>query len=136
MKKRIIILLSLLIVFLTSSVWYLTDYYHAEESVKKFLESSDIVQVTKIKEGYFFDGPGEESAIIFYPGAKVEETSYAPILFKLAEEGVDSFLLSMPFHIAFFGENKADSIMEQYEYKDYYLMGHSLRWSSCVKFCF
>ena len=117
-------------------IWYLNDYYRAEESVKAFLKDSDNVQVIKISEGYFFDGPGEETAIIFYPGAKVEETAYTPMLFKLAEEGVDSFLLSMPFHIAFLGENKANTIMEQYAYDEYYIMGHSLRWSSCIKFCF
>ena len=66
----------------------------------------------------------------------MEETAYAPMLYKLAEEGVDTFLLSMPFHIAIFGENKATTIMEQYAYDDYYLMGHSLRWSGSFEFGF
>ncbi len=136
MKRKKIILFSIVLVLVLGTICYFGTYYHAEESVNQFLVTSDLVQVKMIPEGYYFDGPGTSSAIIFYPGAKVEETAYAPMLFKLAEEGVDTFLLSMPFHIAFFGENKVKTIMEQYAYDDYYLMGHSLRRGSCFETCF
>ena len=32
----------------------------------------------------------------------------------------------MPFHLAIFGSNKADSIMKKYAYDGWYLVGHSL----------
>ena len=45
---------------------------------------------------------------------------------KLAEQGVDCFLVKMPFHLAIFGRNKAGEIMDNYEYGNWYLAGHSL----------
>lgn len=77
-------------------------------------------------KGGFFDGPGEDKALIFYPGAKVEETAYAPVMKMLAAQGVDCFLIRMPLKMAFLGMNKADKIRAQYQYENYYLAGHSL----------
>ena len=64
--------------------------------------------------------------IIFYPGAKVEATAYAPLLYQLAKKGYDSVLVEMPFNIAILGKNKADNIINNYSYENYYLSGHSL----------
>ena len=58
-----------------------------------------------------FDGPSKRAALIFYPGAKVEETAYAPFLHRLAEGGIDVFLVKMPFHLAVFGTNRADRLL-------------------------
>lgn len=52
---------------------YLNQYYHAE-GVEDALESDVEVTVTKTEDGYFFDGKGTESAMVFYPGAKVEKS--------------------------------------------------------------
>ncbi|MBR0413053.1 MAG: alpha/beta hydrolase [Eubacterium sp.] len=90
------------------------------------MTSSEAVTVTHIDEGYFFDGPSEDKALIFYPGAKVEETAYAPIMKSLAEQGVDCFLIKMPMKLAILGANKADDIRANYDYDNYYLAGHSL----------
>lgn len=76
--------------------------------------------------GWFFDGPSEESALIFYPGAKVEETAYAPLLQRIAESSMDVVLEKMPFHLAIFGMNAATDIMRQYDYENWYIGGHSL----------
>lgn len=42
------------------------------------------------------------------------------------ENGVDCFLVEMPCNLAILGMNKADEIMESYEYDHWYLSGHSL----------
>ena len=105
---------------------YVSIYYHADKNVKKYLNSSNEVVVTKIKEGYFFDGKDCDKAIIFYPGAKVEYTSYAPLMYELALNGYDTFLIDMPFKMSMFGKNKADSIIKKYNYESYYISGHSL----------
>ena len=42
------------------------------------------------------------SALIFYPGAKVEYTAYLPILEKLRQNGIASVLMKMPFNMAIF----------------------------------
>ena len=104
---------------------YANDYYRAVD-VEEYMAGSDGVTVSQIDEGYFFDGPGEDRALIFYPGAKVEETAYAPIMESLAKQGVDCFLIKMPMKLAFLGMNKADDIRAKYGYADYCLAGHSL----------
>ena len=100
--------------------------YGATIEVSKYLKSSDVVKVSKIDEGYYFDGPGNETAVIFYPGARVEYTSYAKLMYEISENGYDTFLLAMPLNFAFLGINKPDSIIEEYNYSNYYLSGHSL----------
>ena len=100
---------------------YVNTYYHADESAGAFLVSDEQVRVEKTEYGWFLDGPSEENALIFYPGAKVEETAYAPILHRFAEEGMDVCLVKMPFRLAFFGISKASDVMAQYEYENWYI---------------
>lgn len=129
MKKKTKILISVflcLIVVLTASVMiYSADYYKAEE-ISSYIKSNSTSKVTQTDFGYFFDGAGEDKALIFYPGAKVEESAYSPILKELADNGIDCFLLKMPLHLAFLGVNKAERIMSEYNYKTWFLAGHSL----------
>lgn len=116
----------LCILFGVLMIWYASDYYRADAKATEYLESSGSVEVIEIDNGLFFDGAGEDSAIIFYPGAKVEYTAYAPLMMKLAENGVDCFLLEMPYNMAIFGINRADDVMEEYDYEHWYISGHSL----------
>lgn len=129
MKKRtkisIAILVAVIAVLGIATGIYAADYYHAVD-IDEYITSSNGVTVSQIDEGYFFDGPSEDKALIFYPGAKVEETAYAPIMKSLAEQGVDCFLIKMPMKLAVLGANKADKIREKYDYDNYYLAGHSL----------
>ena len=104
---------------------YLNDYYHATDS-NIALESTDAVNVIKIGNGYMYDGPGNDTAIVFYPGAKVEDIAYSAILKSLAENGVDCFLVHMPGNLALFGIDRMDDIMQQYNYEHWYIAGHSL----------
>ena len=105
---------------------YTSDYYRAEEKAAQYLQSDETVTVSQTDEGWFFDGPSEDTAMIFYPGAKVEETAYAPLLHELAAQEMDAFLVEMPFRIAFFGGGTAADIMDENEYAEWYIGGHSL----------
>lgn len=106
-------------------IWYVSDYYHVTDKAAA-LTVTDTVKITQNKFGYFFDGEGESSALIFYPGAKVEDLAYSEILKQIAESGTDCFLVHMPCNLAFFGKDTADKIMGEYDYENWYLMGHSL----------
>ena len=128
-KKRYVVIFSISISFILlicCFFMYTGIYYHADKRVKDYLVSDSEVTVTKESSYYFFDGKGSSNAIIFYPGAKVEYTSYAPMMHKLAESGIDCFLVKMPLNFAFLGSNKASSIIKKYDYESYYMMGHSL----------
>ncbi len=118
----VIVIAALCIAFLA----YTEQYYHAEESAYTALKSDESVIVTQTEYGWLFDGPSETDAFIFYPGGKVEETAYAPLLHRLAKQGMDVSLVRMPFRLAVLGVNKADQVMEQHDYERWYIGGHSL----------
>jgi hypothetical protein len=107
--------------------FYTENYYHADRTAVMMLRTDEYAAVTSSQTGLLFDGPGEEDLLIFYPGAKVQETSYAPLLRQIAEEGMDVFLVRMPARLAFFGSNKADeALQETADYANVYIGGHSL----------
>ena len=127
-KKRHVFMFTTLFSILTIFICltcYVSIYNHADKSVKNYLISDDVT-VKKEKDGYYFDGKGTNDLIIFYPGAKVEYTSYAPLMHELASSGIDTFLVKMPFNMAMFGENKASKIIKKYNYNSIYVSGHSL----------
>ena len=119
MKKKIFIGVGVFFVLcITAFLIYVNIYSHATDKAEEYLEDSKMVKVESVKTGYFFDGPGEDSAFVFYPGGKVEHTAYAPLMHMLAEKGIDCFLVKMPFRLAVFGMNKAGKILESYDYEN------------------
>ena len=125
-RRLLFIVIAVILLPLLLFLLYSSDYYHADETAEKAMAGTDKVHVSKIREGWFFDGPGNETGMVFYPGGKVEETAYAPLLSRLAENGIDVFLVKMPFHLVFFGLNKADDMIDAYQYDHWYIAGHSL----------
>ena len=128
MKKslKIIICLFVAAIMVSSFLIYTEMYYHADEEAVAALISDDTVKVSQTGYGWFFDGPSAENVLVFYPGAKVEETAYAPLLHRLSSKGVDVCLVKMPLRFAFFGANKADEVAEMQNYPNRYIGGHSL----------
>ncbi len=125
-RKRWIILPVILVLLAGAFFLYTGNYYHADPAAAESLISDKTVAVTETDYGWFFDGPSTEDALIFYPGAKVDETAYAPFLRLLAEEGVDVCLVRMPFHLAVLGMNRADSVLSSYDYGRWFIGGHSM----------
>lgn len=118
----VLLLLALVIAFGI----YASIYYRADETALAALESDEQVAVSQTDYGWLFDGPGEADALIFYPGAKVEATAYAPFLHRLSAQGMDVCLVEMPLRFAFFGINAADDVMQEADYENWYIGGHSL----------
>ena len=68
-----------------------------------------------------------DTAIIFYPGAKVEGAAYLPLLDQLRRTGLTCILVEMPFRMAIFDVNAAEDVMAQFpEIRHRYLAGHSM----------
>jgi len=120
------IALVLFILYTLANTVYMLTSYHADETAKAALQSDDTVEITKTDYGYFFDGPSESDALIFYQGAKVDAPAYAPILHAIAAEGMDVLLVDMPYDLAIIKPNKADDVISQYSYENRYIGGHSL----------
>ena len=129
MKKRKIIVITIIIFFLiiTTIFIYLNSSYKAI-NVDKYLKSNNQVKVINENNTYIFDGVGEDTALIFYQGGKVENISYAPLLYNLASNGIDCYLVKMPFNLAIFNKDSANDILNKYknDYNNWYIGGHSL----------
>lgn len=108
------------------SLAYLLPYAHAEESAMACMAGTASVSVTEAEHGYYFDGPGEETAILFVPGAKVDAKAYAPLLVRLAEGGADCYLYEPPFHMAFTAVPAAEEALADFPHNHWYAAGHSL----------
>jgi len=125
MKKRYIILIIILIIMLGFGI-YVSDYSHSDSTALSYINGSGNVSVTHESNGLFIDGKGNDTALIFYPGAKVEYSAYLPLMNQIAAQGVDVYLVQMPFNLAFFGQNSADDIIKNSNYSHYIMSGHSL----------
>lgn len=118
---------------------YVNDYYKATEKAKKAMLGNEAVEVVEERNYYVFSS-GENTAdtekgIVFYPGGKVEETAYAPLLLELAENGYDVYLVKMPAKLAIFGMNAAEDIMDEADHiEEWTMMGHSLGGAMAASF--
>lgn len=124
-KTLAVVIIGIVVVVFAAMFLYTNDYYRSEVNIEDCMTETECI-ISEFNDGIFINGTGEKDAVIFYPGAKVEYTAYLPLCVKLAEEGVDCFLVEMPFHLAILGINKAGKIMDNYDYDNWYLAGHSL----------
>ena len=136
--KRVKIIMTVTIVFaavLCAALFWINDYYKATSTAKKAMLGNGNVAVEEIGNYYLFSKSsetsdvesGEGKGIIFYPGGKVDEKAYAPLLLELAEHGYEVYLVKMPAKLAIFGANAAEDIMEDASHIEHWtMMGHSL----------
>ena len=121
----LIVLGSLVALSVIAFTIFISMGYSADSVALAAMRSTDKVKVTETSYGYFFDGPSEEYALVFYPGARVEPESYAPLLQALAEAGVDVHIPRMPFNLAL-DIDVAEDIMSMYSYDHWFIGGHSM----------
>ena len=116
---------------------YANDYYEAEAVAKKAIRGNDTIQVEK-EDGYYVFSAKEgetKKGIIFYPGGKVDEVAYAPLLLELAEQGYEVYLVKMPAKLAIFGMNAAEDIIKEADHiEEWTMMGHSLGGAMAASF--
>jgi hypothetical protein len=121
-------LLTILIIgVLGMLVWSKTGTYPAREVALSALESTSKVIVTQDKWITFTPLEMGETGLIFYPGGLVEPTAYAPVLQKIAEEGVLVIIVPMPLNLAIFNPGAANAVIEDYpQISKWIIAGHSL----------
>lgn len=139
MKKKIIIVSSIVLGFIILVLIvffiYVSTFYRALDEAKKYLNTTDDVIVTEQENYYIFEKENATKGIIFYPGGLVEAISYAPLMYKLAENGYLCILLEMPFNLAVFDINAADGLGEEYDnISEWYIGGHSLGGSMAASY--
>jgi hypothetical protein len=116
-------------------VWSKTGTYPARTVALSALESTDGVNVTQGKYIVFTPVEETETGLIFYPGGLVEPTAYAPVLHKIAEEGILVVITPMPLNLAIFDTGAANSVIDAYpNISTWILAGHSLGGASAAIF--
>ncbi len=131
LNKKQIIAISVSVVLILTVIGctvYLCDFYRADNSaIEVFSTVNDIKEVQHSAGVIAFEPSAPRAALIFYPGGKVEYTAYIPLMRSLADNGILTILVDMPFNLAVFNPNRADGIKELYpEIDSWYLSGHSL----------
>ena len=108
-------------------IWSKTGTYPARDVALAALESTDAVRVTQDKTIVFTPLETTDIGLIFYPGGLVEPGAYAPVLHKIAQEGILVVITPMPLNLAIFNTGAADAVIESYpEISTWILAGHSL----------
>lgn len=128
-KISLLVILALAVLLTSSFFLYVSDYYRADQVALDVLANS---QVESFDQGEYLvfkakDVLTSKNGLIFYPGGKVEYLAYAPLLQQLAEQGITSVLVKMPFQLAVFGIDKGAKALELVpEVQNWYIGGHSL----------
>lgn len=117
---------------------YVSIYYEADEEAIDAFAPMGSALISEDEDGNLLFSPSEGEAscgFIFYPGGKVEHRAYAPLMAALAERGIFSVLIDMPFNLAVFDISAAEGIAERYpEIEDWYIGGHSLGGSMAASY--
>jgi hypothetical protein len=128
-RLKIAIITIIAIVILLSGVFfiYVSDYYRADDVAIAAMQGEATMRVEDDLIILSPTTPGD-TALIFYPGAKVEYIAYLPILEKIQQScGITCILVKMPFNMAIFDTNAADRIIEEFPgIKNWYIGGHSM----------
>lgn len=139
LKKFIFIIVVLSIILFAGFLVYVNDYYHADSEMQLIIEqNSDRVEIdgdmTIFRPTVENDN---HTAILFYPGGKVESSAYNSMLFDLSEVGFTVVLFEMPFNLAVFNINAASQAFKVLDgIESWYMMGHSLGGAMASEFAF
>lgn len=116
-------------------VVYASDYYRSTEAAQQSMDPTAAVPIEQGNGFVAFGDPAAETGIVFYPGAKVEYTAYAPLMRDLAERGYLAVIVEMPFNFAFFDIVAADRVRAAFPAVDrWWVGGHSLGGSMAAQY--
>ena len=108
-------------------VAYVNDYRHADETATALLSNPSIRQEGSLTILTPDAANASGTGLIFYPGGKVEDTAYLPLLERIRAGGVTVVLVKMPFQLAVFDIHAADRVYDAVpSVSRWYLGGHSL----------
>lgn len=129
-KTKLIIISCIVAVLLALVIFvvvYVNDYYRADdEYISAFMPNA--TQVELLDDNSIAIIPENPRAgFVFYPGGKVENSAYIPLMKALAQDGIACVIVKMPFNLAVLDTNKADDVIEEFdEIENWYIGGHSL----------
>jgi hypothetical protein len=101
--------------------------YQSQGIDKRLFQSSFEVNVGITNDFYeFTPTKGFKNVFIFYPGAMVDPKAYIPLCRRISENGIQVYLIKMPWRLASAGYNKPKELnLFSDTTKTYILSGHS-----------
>lgn len=125
-RKRVVIP-----IIVVALIVVITIFFYPYKSINNdWKEDDGVVKTSYLNIGLqkyiFFDGLGSDEAIIFTPGVRVEIESYGNLLKELSRNGYDCFIIKEPLNFCLLNINGPKTIINNYDYKNYYLAGHSM----------
>jgi len=137
-SKKILIWIIILVPTLALvgfSIWAYTPLGPMPEAIEALKSSSSVLVE---QNSWIVFSPVEErfsTGLIIYPGGRVDPRSYAPAAHQIAENGILTIIVPMPFNLAVFGSGKATEIIEQFpEIDTWVIAGHSLGGSMAARY--
>ncbi len=128
--KRVMFIISgvILIVSVFFCVLYMNDYYRANsEAIAAFSEKIEDIETSFEDDTVAYIPEHPKAGLIFYPGGKVEYTSYEPLMQACAAEDILCVVAEMPLNLAVLDAKAAKGIQEKYpDIESWYIGGHSL----------
>ena len=125
----------ILLISVISIFFYLRGAYQPNDDALEQLRSDDLITVRQ-EDGQTVFAPKEATTgFIFYPGANVEHTAYAPMAAWMAREGIFCVLVDSPLNHAFMDVDAADDIIAANpQITNWYVGGHSLGGAMAAKY--
>ena len=126
-KITVMIFLAAAGIMLIGCFVYISGGYKADmNSIVAFSAGTDVTKSVSENE-YAYYSDEVKAGLVFYPGGKVESTSYEPLMRTLADRGLMCILMDMPFDLAVFDVSAAEGVKEKYpDVERWYMAGHSL----------
>ena len=132
-ETALITIVVCVVLYCLVALGYLSVYYHADMTEVNKAFAIPGISVTQysdgVAKGYSFTKEGNDRALVFYAGAKVDELAYSPLMSELADGGIDCYLVEIPFHMAMFASDAPSYIIENFNDKNYDVWmvgGHSM----------
>lgn len=113
---------------------YVSDYYQAAVDSQERTIFRD-VSVLDANDALIADPGNVKTALILYPGGKVDHRAYEPLALRIAQAGILCIVPKMPFNLAVFGIDRAERFIASHpEIEHWYVGGHSLGGSMAASF--
>ena len=131
LRRVLVAVACVLVVFCVGFGVYVSGYSHADSTATQAIEagaSSDAaVRVSDEKSLIAVGDSSAQCGLVLYPGGLVEPEAYVPLATKLAQRGIFCVIPKMPFYLAFFDLDAADSVIAAYPgVSHWWVGGHSL----------
>lgn len=133
MKLLKVLIVAVFIGIIGFFTYALAGVSSADDLALKSLDGNERVIATEEKDYYIFENKekNDDTAIVFYPGGKVDEKAYAHLMLQISEKGYRVYLMKMPLNLAVFSPEKADVIEG-----NFIIMGHSLGGAMAAKYAY